>query len=125
MMTLIRDGGWPMWFILIFGLVGLAAGAKAVAQPDRRRVAFVKGMCAVLAAASLAGICACLGTVFHAIPQQMLQEHPPADLADKWQLVTLLGVGESFSPGIMGFALTAMTALLGAVAAGRLPAEAA
>jgi hypothetical protein len=123
MLTLIRDGGWPMLFILLFGLVGLAAGARAVARPDRRRLGLVKGLCVVLAASALTGMCACLATVFHKIPMQMLEEHPPAELVDKWHLVTLLGIGESLSPGIMGFAFTAMTALLGAVAASRLPPE--
>jgi hypothetical protein len=55
---------------------------------------------------------------------EMLQDHPPAELVDKWQLVTLLGIGESLSPGIMGFALLSMTALLGTVAAHRMAPEA-
>jgi hypothetical protein len=125
MLSMIRDGGFPMWFILIFGAVALFGGTRAVLHPDRRHLAFVKGMIKVLVAASVSGICACLATVFHSIPGQMLSEHPPAELADKWHLVTLLGVGESLSCGIIGFAFVAVTALCGAVAAQRLPADAA
>lgn len=124
MLSMVRDGGFPMWFILIFGVVALFGGTRAVARPDRRHLAFVKGMCVVLAASSLSGICACLATVLHRMPSEMLSDVPPADLAQRWHLLTLLGIGESLSCGIIGFAFLAVTALCGAVAAQRLPPEA-
>jgi uncharacterized membrane protein len=38
MMTLFREGGFPMWFLLAFGLLLLVSGARFAMRPDRARL---------------------------------------------------------------------------------------
>lgn len=115
---MMREGGFPMWFILAFGIIALVFAALAVARPERRRLAFVKGMIATTLGSTLAGTAAALGAVFHHVPERF------ADRPD-WPLLVLTGLGEAMAPAIMGFAFCTLACLLGAVAAGRLRTEAA
>lgn len=116
MMTLMREGGFPMIFILIVGLVGLTEAALMAARPDRRRLRRLLGYGLALFATTLAGTAAALGAVFHALPAQFADD-------PKLHLVLLQGLGESMSPGILGFAFIALIALVGGVGAGRLPPD--
>jgi hypothetical protein len=118
MLNMFREGGFPMWFILLFGAIALGFAALAVARPERRRLRFVRGMIATTAASTLTGVAAALGAVFHHVPERF------GDKPD-WPLITMTGLGESMAPAIMGFSLVTLACLLAAVAAGRLRPEAA
>ncbi|HEY3359443.1 MAG TPA: hypothetical protein VGQ83_39700 [Polyangia bacterium] len=115
MLTLFREGGFPMIFVLLFGLITLVAAILFAVRPARRKLAFIRGMGVATLFAVLSGICADLGAVFHKVP---------ANFGDRpdWPLIVVVGLGESMAPGIMGFTLLSLTALIAAIGARRLAA---
>ena len=50
MLTLLRNGGVPMVFVLLFGVLALTGAAYAAAKPDVRTVRYVLAMCAATGA---------------------------------------------------------------------------
>lgn len=120
MADLIRNGGFPMWFILAFGLVALGAAARFAIRPAREQLAFVRAMAASALYATLMGTAAALGATFlHVAGAEQLRGDP------QWALIIVQGLGESMSPGIVGFALLTLTSLLVAVGSARVPEQAA
>ncbi|HEY8042369.1 MAG TPA: hypothetical protein VIF15_21345 [Polyangiaceae bacterium] len=115
MLTLIRDGGWSMFVILLFGFVALAAAAYFAVRPDRRHEGFVKWMSRAVLWSTLVGICTDLATVFHTTAEVV-------DVDERARM-NLQGMAESLSPGILGFAFLALVALLTAIARRRLDAR--
>jgi hypothetical protein len=107
MMTLFREGGYSMFFVLGFGGAAFLWAAWYAARGKPARLAFVRGMMVATAFATLSGICSDLGTVFHRVAEE--------EDAVKAHHMVLEGSGESMAPGIMGFSLLALTALLVAV----------
>jgi hypothetical protein len=116
LLTLIRNGGIPMLFILVFGLIALGTAMRYAARPGPVHLAFSRAMALATFHATLVGFCADLGAVFTKGPRIAAAEH--ADLSR----VLIQGLAESTSPGIMGFTLLALTSLF--VAVGRLRAGA-
>jgi hypothetical protein len=112
MLTLIRWGGVPMWFILLFGLLCLGGSALHALRPKARRLAFVRGMGLATLFSTLTGICADLAKVFVHIPERFGEQALP------WPIL-FQGMAESLSPGIIGFTLLSLSALLSAVGAAR------
>src|SRR5438132_6193907 len=99
MMTLIREGGFSMWFILLFGAIALAAAGRFAVRPEARHVGFIHWMGGALLFATINGTWADLGAVFHylANPPQ------PIEVGQSGRIL-LEGLGESMAPGIVGFA---------------------
>ena len=114
MMTLIREGGWPMWLVLIFGLVSLGTAARFAWKPARAQLGFIFGISTATLFTSVMAICADLAAVGHNTMANW----------DEWKdsIVRVLcqGFAESMSPGIMGFSILSMVALLVAAGAARL-----
>src|SRR5687767_4900984 len=110
MMTLMVEGGFPMWFLLLFGLLGLGAAVRFAQRPEPRylRLAAALGMATLWA--TLTGTCAALAAVGKHAPVYQ-REHPGTSLPE----VLLLGLAESMSAGILGFTLLSLTALCVAV----------
>ena len=106
MMTLIREGGWPMWVLLAFGLANVVVAALYAARPARG-LGLVAGLSGTTLATTLMGVCMDLGAVGHHINERWEQyvDYPPAR-------AVMQGVAESMSPAIVGFAVLAMVALL-------------
>jgi len=106
MMTLMIEGGFPMWFLLLFGLLALGAAVRFAHRPQPRflRLAMALGMATLWA--TLTGTFAALAAVGKHAPVYQ-REHPGTTLSE----VLLLGVAESMSAGILGFTLLALTAL--------------
>jgi hypothetical protein len=115
MLTLFREGGYSMFFILGFGFVALAAAAAYAARGKKASLRFILAMMATTMFATVQGICSDFGATFHAVSG-------PLGDADPTQRLRILseGLGESMAPGIMGFALLALAALLLAVGGGRV-----
>jgi hypothetical protein len=111
MFDLLREGGGPMLFVVIFGLVTLAAAGVFAARGDRRRLGFIVAMGAATLASAAAGICADVAAVGHHAAERC----PPADLAG----CLLLGLAESMAPGIVGGTLLSLAAMLSAVGVSR------
>jgi len=64
-------------------------------------------LCAATALTSINGIFAALSAVGHQVPEYVAR-HPEVTLAE----ATLLGFGESMSPGILGFTILSLIALI-------------
>jgi hypothetical protein len=118
MVTLFREGGFPMWFVLLFGAVSLAAAGRFAYKPTRDKLGFIYGMSGATLLTTLMAICADLAAVGHHANERW----------DEWSdvivRVLLQGFAESMSPGIMGFSFLSLVALLLAAGATRLaPAD--
>jgi hypothetical protein len=114
MLTLIRDGGYAVFFILAFGFVALGSAVRFAISKPPRPLGFCYGMAAATLFATLHGLCSDLGTVF----LTMTRHDPIPDDPERYQHI-VEGLGESMSPGIIGFALLATIALVVAVGKGR------
>jgi hypothetical protein len=113
MLDLFREGGGPMWFVLIFGLLTFGAAAVFAARGDRRRLGFITWMGLATALSVAGGICADLAAVgHHGLPHCAARQIEPA-------ACLLLGLAESMAPGIVGFTLLSLAAMLSAVGMSR------
>ena len=107
MATLIREGGFPMFFLLAFGLGALAFAVRFAVAPSQRALRTAAALSAATAFTAITGICAAFAAVGHQAPDY-LKRHPESTLAE----VVLLGIGESMSPGILGFTMLSLIALI-------------
>jgi hypothetical protein len=113
MLELLREGGGPMLFVVIFGVLTFAAAAIFAARGDRRRIGFIIGMGLATALSVAGGICSDLAAVGHHGLERCAAQHlePAACL--------LLGIAESMAPGIVGFTLLSLAGMLTAVGMSR------
>lgn len=119
MWTLIRNGGViPMLFILVFGLMGLAASFYFAVRAQRRSLGFIKSMMQAVLFATLAATAADLGATLYAASHAWEQPGEGQPLHAAHLIVE--GFAESSSPGILGFSFLAVTAMLTAVGRRRL-----
>jgi hypothetical protein len=107
MLTMFMDGGFPMWFLLAFGLATLVYAAGFARAPVRRTLRITFALGGATAFTSLTGICTDLAKVGHHAPIY-LETHSGINLAE----IVLQGVAESLSPGILGFTMLSLAALL-------------
>jgi hypothetical protein len=61
MMTLMQEGGVPMWFILAFGLAALTSAVRYALRPEARVRGLMMGMSLATLFASLAALAAAQG----------------------------------------------------------------
>lgn len=118
MKTLILEGGFPMLFILALGLVALAGAAAFAARPNLARERFVRRLGVSTLLATMVALASDLGATFHHVGNL------ETDHAQRIQL-TLVGLGESMAPLILGFGILALVALLLAVGRARFDARSA
>ena len=105
MMTLIHEGGAPMWFVLAFGALGLLTGAHYAFFAWGQLLPFIRWMMLATLFSVCAGTWADLGATFAHVSR----------IEPFNALLLLEGLAESTSPGIMGFSLLALTAMFVAV----------
>jgi len=110
MMTLFREGGFPVWFLLGFGALLLIAGARFTIRPDAGRLRLVLALGAATLFTTVTAVSADLATVGHQAPSY-LASHPEMSLAQ----VLLQGVAESLSPAILGGTVLTLAALFTAL----------
>lgn len=124
MMTLMRDGGFPMWFIVACGLVAVGGAFRYAFQPDAARLGFVRYMASATLFATLAGLLLDVAAVCRALAGQ--GPIPPEVLAKDGQMPMFLlgGLTEAMSPGILGFLLLALVALVCGVGRSRQAVQA-
>ena len=115
MITLFRNGGFPMFFVLAFGFVGLAAATWYAFRPNARSFGFIVWMGGATLFSTLMGTAADLGTTAFFVAR--MSEHEPT-LARPFAIL-VEGFAESMSPAIMGFSLLAMISLVTAVGKAR------
>ena len=110
MLTLFREGGFPMFVILALGLGAIGVGVRAMLSPTEQRLVLAKHLERATLYSTLVGLAAALGAVFHHAPR--IAEENAVDL----HAVLLQGLGESMSPMIMGLTILSIVAVLRAVA---------
>ena len=106
MITLFREGGFPMWFLLAFGALSLLAGGRFALRPGAGRLRLVVALSLATLFTVLTAVGADLATVGHQAPEY-LSHHPEQTLAT----VLLAGFAESMSPAILGFTVLTLVAL--------------
>src|SRR5579863_9732613 len=116
MIKLFTDGGWSMWFILLFGFVALATAAWFSMRPSRAHLGFIGWMGGATLFTVVGGLCSDMGTTLFAAAK--------FEDANERGRIVCQGFAESMSPGIMGFALLSLVALLVAVGRRRMDARA-
>jgi hypothetical protein len=102
-----REGGFPMFFLLAFGLVALALAVRFALSPSQRLLKAALAMSGATAFTVFTGICTAFAAVGHQAPDY-LKRHPETTLAE----VVLLGIGESMSPGILGGVMLSLIAII-------------
>jgi hypothetical protein len=110
-----RDGGWSMFFVVLFGFVALGTAAFYAARPDAKHEGFLRWMSWATLWSVLAGMCSDFATTLHVAAQ--IEE------ANQRSVIIAQGSAESLSPGIFGFVLLSLVALLTAVGKRRLDAR--
>lgn len=113
--TLFRDGGWSMFMVVLLGVVALATAAFYAARPDAKHEGFIQWLSRAVLWSILAGMCSDMATVF--------QFTKGIEDATQRAQITMEGAAESLSPGIMGFVLLSLIAMLTAVGRRRLDAR--
>ena len=116
MYTLFRLGGYPMYFVMLFGLAALATAFWYATRPNPRLEGFIRWMMAATAFSVIAGTCAAFAAVMNAAVQMELT-------GERRVLLICEGLAETMSAGIMGFAMLSLVALMMAVGKRRLDAR--
>jgi hypothetical protein len=113
MLDLLREGGGPMLFVVIFGVLTFAAAATFAARGDRRRLGFIVSMGLATLLSVAGGVCADFAAVGHHGLERCAAQHlePTTCL--------LVGFAESMAPGIVGFTLLSLAGMLAAVGMSR------
>jgi hypothetical protein len=106
MTRLMIEGGVPMWFLLGFGLLTLAAAARFAWVADRRWLRITAGLAVTTLFALCTGTVAALSAVGHNASSYVTQ-HPGTTLVD----TLLLGFAESMSAAILGCSMLTLSAL--------------
>src|SRR5581483_7488438 len=111
MLNLIRDGGAPMWAIVLFGALDLAAALRFAYRPARAQLPTIVALGLAVLASIGCGVMADIAAVGSKVPARPEWANDP-----KIHLILLRGLAESMAPGILGFS----TLLLCAVGLRRL-----
>jgi len=106
MMTLFVEGGFPMWFLLLFGGLLLISGARFALRPDAGRLRLTLALAAATLFTIVTAISTALATVGHQAPDY-LARHPQTTMTT----VLLQGFAESMSPAILGSTVLTLAAL--------------
>lgn len=115
MLDFIRAGGFPMLFVILLGLVALAAAAHFVWRPDARKVEVVRALEKAVLFASLSGLAVALAAVGYKVPST-----PEWAKSPDMPLIVMTGIAESMSAPILGFTVLSLVALLMAIGHRRL-----
>lgn len=116
-MWLITAGGAPSFVIVFFGIVALASAARFAWRPDPSGVPYILGLSGAVLFASVAGVMAALASVaVHVTGNDEWAQSPDMPL------IVLAGFGESMAPGILGFTILSVVALIASVGLRRMPA---
>jgi hypothetical protein len=112
MLTLIREGGFPIYAVLLFGLLDLLMAGVFAARGDRRCVGTIVALGVATALSILGAVASDIAAVgHHALSVCDPRAGLPACL--------LTGLAESMSPAIVGFTLLSLVAMLTALGLSR------
>jgi hypothetical protein len=108
-----QDGGWMMWFIFIFGLLGLSAAGRFAWRGEHQLVAFIRSMAITILAAGSLGFFVGMTAVLTYVVYQAK--------ADERLVILLLGTKEALSNVTASLIFFVLLCLLTAVGHRRFP----
>lgn len=108
MWNLFRNGGFPMYFVVGFGLVTMLTAFSYAMRPAAERERFVRWMGLATIASVLCGTAADLAAVARYVATTPME-------TGKMLAIVVEGVGESMSPAIFGFSMLSLAAAMIAV----------
>lgn len=114
MIQFFMNGGFPMWFILAFGLASLVGAVLFARRPDELRLGSLRAMSWATAFASFAGFIAGVAVTFAACANLSPEDAP------NWHVYAIMGISESSSNLILGASFLALTWLVIAIGLRRL-----
>jgi hypothetical protein len=117
MFTLIRDGGVPILFVLLFGLLCVGVAIRFAVKPSQSQMPLLRWLIGATAFFMVGGTAGDFGATFHTAASATAAAGDGPDFRTQ---IILDGLGESMSVAIMGCALLAFTALIIAVGQRRL-----
>lgn len=101
MLNFLLEGGLPIVFTLIFGLITVVAAARFAIRPRPEAVSAIKALTCSVIFSSLCGVAADLAAVGKAVPE--FTALPEGN--QKLYILVLVGFAESMAPAILGFGL--------------------
>jgi len=110
-------GGFPMFVIVIFGLLGVVNAARFAWAPSPGRIGYLVALGVAVVAAGVGGMAIDLVTVSVNVPA-----HPEWYADGSLPLVVLTGVGESLTPIVLATGVIVAQSLLVALGLRRLAA---
>ncbi len=117
MMEFFVAGGWPMFVVLLFGVLTLIASVTFFRKPDERHIGMIRGLSVATVFTVLAAICTDLAAVFHNVPN-----NPEWAQSPDMPLIVMTGLAEALTPGMLGFTLLSLAWLVTGVGVRRLGA---
>jgi hypothetical protein len=116
MLEFLAEGGFAMLFLLAFGLASLASATWYARRVTQVAFRVTVGLAVATTFTTLMGICVDFAAVGHHAMKYLAKE-PGESLPG----VLLQGVAEALAPGVLGFSLLALTALVTTVGLYREP----
>jgi hypothetical protein len=108
MVEFMKAGGWSMWFVLLLGLGSLAAAIWFLVRRQLGTLALVRALTLATLFAIASGLCANVAAVMtYASRNELAGPH--------LVYAVTAGLAEAAAPGILGFAMLAISWLLVAV----------
>jgi hypothetical protein len=117
MLTLVRDGGMPIWFVILFGLIALVDAVLIARRADARKLAFLRAMTLTVVFAMITGFAGGVAKSIHGC-----RGLPPARRAE-WPFFLMLGTGESLAIVVMGSTLLTLAWFIAAIGVRRRPPD--
>lgn len=118
MLELFRAGGWSMFVVLLLGGVSLAAAVTLAVRQKARLIGVIRALSTATVFATVLGVASDLAAVFSHVPV-----HPEWSQPDQITKMTMIGLGESLSPAILGFSLLTLVWVVTAVGVRRMGDE--
>ncbi len=112
-MAFFIGGGFPIVFVILFGLWAVASALRFAWAPVRGRAAGLAASAVATTAAGFAGT----GAGFVAMSQK-IPEHP--EWHDDLALTVLIGLGEALAPAILGLVVVTVVSMLAAIGLRRM-----
>lgn len=107
-----------MSFLLLFGATALLAAFFFAIRAERKLLGFIRAMSTATLFVTLGASCADVGATLHHSSEAFDEASAEKRLQAEHMIIE--GLGESTSPGILGFSLVALTSMLVAVGRRRL-----
>jgi hypothetical protein len=117
MLNLLRDGGPPVWLILLVGVITLVDAVLIARRADARKLAFLRALTVTLVFAMISGFA---GGVARSIGA--LSHLPPGRHTD-WPFFLVKGIGEAMADIVLGSALLTLSWFIAAIGVRRRPPD--